>query len=139
MLSPSLFRMLKTVILFHWAMLFLGYILVVYIVLRALFNLPSISIDLYDREDALESAYMLIAVMFSVLIPFIIIRILKRQGEPKAIILISQKLVALISFLWFLWMLLIEKEPLYGLYPALASCILIFLGATSFGYSKDSV
>ena len=145
-ISPHLFGLvvLLSIILFllmkriprivnvsHWGILLLGYGLNIYLVVIELFNLSSIS---NERNDIIRLAYIFIAVVFCVLIPIEVVLSLKRRGRPKSswiIVTISQRILALMSFLWFLSHLL-SDNVLYGIYPALVSCILIYLGAPLF-------
>jgi len=143
LLSIILFLLIKRVpriiTLSHWGILLLGYginIINIHLAVKELFNLSFSS----NTKDTIELTYIFIAVAFCILIPLVVIRSLKkqtRQGSPQIIITISQKIVALMSFLWFLyWFLFVlivfKGGAFWGLYLAMISCVLIYLGAPSF-------
>lgn len=135
-LSTMLFlivkKVLRIMIISHWGILSLGYIVGIYLITRILYWLRHY-VDL--RFDILELAYLFITVIFWILSPFVVLWSLRKQresGDRGIFITASQKLVTFISFFWFLYCPLSGNETLYGLYLALASCILIFLGASVF-------
>lgn len=125
----------------HWGILLLGYCLNIYFVVMELFNLSSIVNEERNTIQLIQLAYIFIAVAFCILIPLEVVRSLKRQGKqgsPRIIVTVSQKILALMSFLWFLWLLLSSDGVLYGIYPAMASCVLIYLGTPLFTLSLNN-
>jgi len=129
-------RVTKVVRISHWGILFLGYILNICVIIAPLFNSWPIRIDMQKEHDTIPLAYVFLAVVYFTLIPITIIRALRKQREPQSpliIITVIQKILALMSFLWFFyWLLGFRADALYGLYVALASCILIYLGTPLF-------
>lgn len=129
----------KIVVISHRSMLLLTWALSIYFIVRISFEMPPINLRVWDH--ILHLIFMLIAAVFCVLIIRLIVfwtlRKQKRFVSPGTMITVSQRILASVSFFWFLyWPLTGFEGTLYGLYLALASCGLIYPGASSFVYTK---
>jgi len=132
-------RITKIIGVFYWGILILGCILTLCVLIAPIFNNWPIHIDMESKDDVTGAAYVLLAAAYSILIPVIVIRILKMPQSSLIIIPVIQKLLALMSFLWFLyWLVVFRGDTLYGIYVALAACVLVYLGASLFTMPSDN-
>lgn len=127
-------RVPRIVVISHRSILLLMGILFIYSIVRVLI--------VGIRVNIVHLIFLLIAAVFCILIiPLAVIRTLRKHSRPESpgiIVTFSQRVVASMSFLWFLYLQLWGGIILYGLGLALVSCILIYLGASSFTSTKNS-